>query len=172
MAPEVPSWLLSESGSLPLLKRLEAKALQGNERAEALAWVARQTENLEQAVKPGSKQAKAAAKLFVGGLWYAVDDLDSAHEIFQEDSSVEGSYWHGMLHRREGDYFNARYWFRRAGRIEALRDSPLFDADDFAKRCEAAQGNVRDSVLKELLDTQRREWEWLMASAFMRSSSL
>lgn len=171
MASEVPSWLISEIGSLPFLKRLEARALQGAERAEALAWVDRQVQNLERTIKSGSQQAKAAAKLFEGGLWYAVDELHSAHEIFQEDSSAEGSYWHGMLHRREGDYSNARYWFRRAGSIEALKDGTLFDADDFAKRCEAARDNVRDSVLKELLDTQRREWERLMASAFMRASS-
>jgi hypothetical protein len=52
-----------------------------------------------------------------GGLLYALDDLDGCHRVFQEVSSDLGSYWHGMMHRREGDFDNARYWFRRAGSL-------------------------------------------------------
>jgi hypothetical protein len=52
-----------------------------------------------------------------GGLLYAVDALDESHRIFQEDHTDLGSYWHGMMHRREGDFDNARYWFRRAGEL-------------------------------------------------------
>ncbi len=50
-----------------------------------------------------------------GGLFYALDALHDSHELFQEDHTDLGSYWHGMMHRREGDFDNARYWFRRAG---------------------------------------------------------
>src|SRR5262249_3936817 len=56
-----------------------------------------------------------------GGLFYAVDALDPAHGIFQDAHTDLGSYWHGMMHRREGDFDNARYWFRRAGA------QPFFD---------------------------------------------
>ena len=52
-----------------------------------------------------------------GGLYYAVDALDECHKIFQEDHTDLGSYWHGMMHRREGDFDNARYWFRRTSRL-------------------------------------------------------
>ena len=55
--------------------------------------------------------------LIRGGLFYVVDALDDGHRIFQEDHSDLGSYWHGMMHRREGDFENARYWFRRAGSL-------------------------------------------------------
>jgi len=57
-----------------------------------------------------------------GGLFYALDAIDEAHKIFQDSSGDLGSYWHGMMHRREGDFDNARYWFRRAGTL------PIFDA--------------------------------------------
>ena len=50
-----------------------------------------------------------------GGLLYALDDLDACHEFFLDTTSDLVSYWHGMLHRREGDFDNARYWFRRSG---------------------------------------------------------
>src|SRR5258708_38944375 len=50
-----------------------------------------------------------------GGLFYALDAIDEAHKIFQESPGDLGAYWHGMIHRREGDFDNARYWFRRAG---------------------------------------------------------
>lgn len=50
-----------------------------------------------------------------GGLLYALDAIDEAHKIFQDSPGDLGAYWHGMMHRREGDFDNARYWFRRAG---------------------------------------------------------
>ena len=50
-----------------------------------------------------------------GGLLYAVDGIHEAHTIFQDAKGDLGSYWHGMMHRREGDFDNARYWFRRSG---------------------------------------------------------
>jgi hypothetical protein len=47
-------------------------------------------------------------------LWYAAGDLHAAHEIVQPMSGPDGAYIHGMIHRVEGDFDNARYWFSRA----------------------------------------------------------
>jgi len=52
-----------------------------------------------------------------GALLYALDDLGGCHEFFQNTASDLVGYWHGMMHRREADFDNARYWFRRAGSL-------------------------------------------------------
>lgn len=54
-------------------------------------------------------QAVRAGLLLVAEAW------DEAHEVAQELDTVEGSYWHGIVHRREPDAGNAKYWFRRVG---------------------------------------------------------
>lgn len=49
------------------------------------------------------------------GLWLLAGDLNRSHTLSQDIPSPEGSFWHGIMHRREGDYDNAKYWFRRVG---------------------------------------------------------
>ena len=48
-------------------------------------------------------------------LLLAAGDIEAAHRIAQESSSIDGAYVHGMIHRIEDDFDNARYWFFRAG---------------------------------------------------------
>lgn len=43
------------------------------------------------------------------------DSLNMAHQLVQDLATPTGSVLHGIMHRREGDYDNAKYWFRRAG---------------------------------------------------------
>src|ERR1700753_176704 len=46
--------------------------------------------------------------------WEGKGNFDRAHSIAQDDPSPNGSWVHAYLHRKEGDAFNAGYWYRRA----------------------------------------------------------
>ncbi|MGC1273023.1 MAG: hypothetical protein WBC44_04905 [Planctomycetaceae bacterium] len=50
-------------------------------------------------------------------LWH--DFLDESHSFSQsiegEGTHNTGDYWHSLMHRRELDYENSKYWFRRVG---------------------------------------------------------
>jgi hypothetical protein len=50
------------------------------------------------------------------GLYAWNGELDASHRLSQSVDTALGSYWHGIMHRMEGDYGNANYWFARAGR--------------------------------------------------------
>ena len=77
--------------------------------------------------QPRSKETRAAVQQVVqtasltgtlqeAGLWLLAGELDLSHNVSQSCDSQEGSFWHGIMHRREGDFGNSKYWFRRVGR--------------------------------------------------------
>lgn len=61
------------------------------------------------------------AEACLAGVWLLHDYLDESHNISQSISNPTGSFWHGIMHRREGDFSNAKYWFRNTG------DHPAFE---------------------------------------------
>lgn len=58
---------------------------------------------------------KKAGELCLAGLWLLYDYLEECHRIAQSLETKEAAYWHAIMHRREGDFSNSKYWFRRVG---------------------------------------------------------
>ena len=50
--------------------------------------------------------------------WDACGHWEEAHEIAQELTSSWGAWMHAYLHRKQGDLWNARYWYRMSGTEE------------------------------------------------------
>ncbi len=74
-----------------------------------------------QSLEPGTS---AHARALKSGLLLWNDQLMESHTISQSIDTQEGSYWHGIMHRMEPDYSNAKYWFARTGN-HALHHSLL-----------------------------------------------
>jgi len=53
------------------------------------------------------------ANAMLAGLWLWHDWLDQSHTISQSLHSATGSFWHAIMHRREGDFSNSKYWYAR-----------------------------------------------------------
>jgi len=140
-----------------------------------------QTLDAERLFAPAAIRRREMAEACLAALWLYGDDLDRSHRISQGLRSREGSYWHGIMHRREGDFANAKYWFRRVGAHpihEALRrraSDLARDADEdaaflraqgpwdpyaFVDLCQAAcagQGGAAELCRK----IQQQEWQLL-----------
>ncbi|MCA8996270.1 MAG: hypothetical protein KDA80_04775 [Planctomycetaceae bacterium] len=68
---------------------------------------------------PGDVASRVDLSALHAGLLQVHDRLDESHSLSQ---SIEGKgrhrngdYWHAIMHRREPDYGNSKYWFRRVG---------------------------------------------------------
>ena len=129
---------------------------------------------------PQRVRDRAMADACRAGLWLWFDFLDQAHEISQELSTVEGSYWHALMHRREPDHSNAAYWFRRVGAHPIFADlakaavelgyrgtETCWDPFAFNDQCEEHRGKG-DEMEETLRRVQRVEWQLLFAYCYQR----
>jgi hypothetical protein len=48
--------------------------------------------------------------------WDAKGNWERAHACVQTQDDAASAWVHAYLHRKEGDLFNASYWYRRAGK--------------------------------------------------------
>jgi hypothetical protein len=120
----------------------------------------------------------------LSGLWLLHDFLDEAHTACHDIDTPSGSYWHALMHRREGDFSNARYWFRRvethevfaplgqravelaasrgdersAGRLAAGGE---WDPFVFVDLVESVERGRQPAARDLCLDIQQAEWELL-----------
>ncbi len=50
-------------------------------------------------------------------LWYdKQNNWEKAHELVDQLDNLEAAQIHAYLHRKEGDNWNANYWYGRAGK--------------------------------------------------------
>lgn len=100
-----------------------------------------------------SHQSLAPNAHSLAGLWLYVGDLDRSHGLSQGLDDSTGAAWHAVMHRREGDHCNSKYWYRRAEGHPALRRGLGMEPQRFVDLVAKAAGDD-----PELLDLQRREW--------------
>lgn len=94
---------------------------------------------------PGDSQELIRALVL---LWH--DHMEPAHEIGQSIENEDGSFVHGILHRREPDYGNAAYWFRHVGRHECF--------PEIAKRAAELLRSKNESAMEKQL-IRNGEWD-------------
>lgn len=76
--------------------------------------------SVESAFAKDSVLDNKMAECCISGLWLMHHYLDESHTLSKAIDTPEGCYWHGIMHRREPDYSNAKYWFSQTG------EHPLF----------------------------------------------
>ena len=92
-------------------------------------------------------------------LWLYVDDLGRSHTISQGMQSATGSFWHGIMHRREGDFPNSHYWFDKVGGHPAMSLIDGYDAHGFIDAVELDSGRQSAALVAH----QQAEWQALFS---------
>jgi hypothetical protein len=124
-------------------------------------------------------QIAAAAKELppacAAGLWLRFDFLDEAHGICQQDEgNPDRDLWHAVMHRREPDASNSKYWWRRVGPhpvLKQLREHApsvgytYTTPEAFVDECERVRGTGTPAERTARL-VQRLEWELMFAHGF------
>jgi hypothetical protein len=118
------------------------------------------------------RHALACLKLsppVMAGLCLRCDLLHESHEISQELHTPEGSFWHAIMHRREPDAWNSKYWWRKVDShpvlIQLVAKAPALgykytNPHDFVDFCERIRGSGsgEEDMAKRV---QQLEWELL-----------
>ncbi|TVY08240.1 hypothetical protein [Paenibacillus cremeus] len=82
------------------------------------------------------------------GLHLFNESLDRSHTLSQDIHNPTGSFWHGIMHRMEGDYSNAKYWFRM---VHSHPIYPVLAEQAAAAIQEADLDEIRSSALRAQL---------------------
>lgn len=147
----------------------------------------------EMVVAPHTLKNREMARACLAGLWLRYDFLDESHRISQDLENASGSYWHAIMHRREPDFDNSKYWFRRVGRhpvfaplavaaleltrqakapgqARILLEQPEWDPFSFVDLCEVALDDA-PPLHALCMKIQQREWELLFDHCYREAVS-
>jgi len=138
-----------------------------------------------------AKAEEASAQAAWSGLLLLLGEWERSHEISQDNSSPEGSYWHAIAHRIEPDSSNAGYWFRRVGihpifvdlhektaTILATHDpngwrlKATWDPILFITWCEEARKGPGTPAERAALEIQQAEWRLLFEWCALNANDL
>jgi hypothetical protein len=121
-----------------------------------------------------------AARACLAGLWLYFDGLDEAHAVCQENEGhPERDFWHAIMHRREPDPDNSKYWWRRVGLHPVLDqlctasagiDYTFVSPYDFVDYCEAMRdmGGPGEQLAQRV---QLLEWQLLFDWCFRKATA-
>lgn len=145
------------------------------------AWLAEHLQSFRPDSSAGNNSPSDPVALHAG-LWLIHDFLDESHELSQSiqgrGADRNGDYWHGIMHRREPDWSNSKYWFRRVGDHpiffdlaviagQLLRDSSLPDADRWSRQLNSTS-NWDPFAFVDLCETAARDASSELASIACR----
>jgi hypothetical protein len=61
--------------------------------------------------------APSDLSVYLNSLWYdAKGNWDKSHDLIENLPDPTAAHIHAYLHRKEGDIWNADYWYSKAGR--------------------------------------------------------
>ena len=120
------------------------------------------------------------------------DFINTCQEMDMEVEGIHtetGSFWHGIMHRREPDFSNSKYWFRKVGEHEVFDDlcaegariageagdapeilttQSSWDPFAFVDLCaDALEGRSGQETL--CCEIQQREWELLFDYSYRQA---
>jgi hypothetical protein len=132
------------------------------------------------------------ARSMLAGLWLWHDWLDPSHTISQSINTPTGSFWHAIMHRREGDFGNSKYWYARceghpvftalaANAAAFLNPLPAdisylrlthngWNASAFVDLVETVHNHPNDPRRETVVGLQQLEWRMLFDSCTRRAA--
>ena len=147
----------------------------------------------DEALFGGAIDDSNAAKAARAGLLLSAGGLEDAHRIVQDFDTPEAQYWHGIVHRREPDPSNAKYWFRKLGHhavfddlartlmfedslskktVDQILQSGKWDPFRFVVLCEGGEKGGPSELLNQLLIIQRKEIDLLLQFCIQKARSV
>ncbi len=162
------------------------------------AWLIEHITRLKPSQLVPQKTSEADSVALKAGLLQCHDALDASHQLSQSVEGLgkhqAGDYWHAIMHRREPDYSNAKYWFRQLGTHSVfsellphassildgvtegstwktrLTGRGSWDPLTFVDLCEACAGREETSLGWAARQIQAAEMQLLLAATYRDAS--